>query len=458
MTKRIFNTDLTSPGAITASTFTDGIASINSGTVEALTLNVTNANRDLVLSDGNIVGARQIAADSSTHTQVIGGISIDEPSAASPSQYTVTVDSFNNYGNTGVTDSEARVLVKARGRDGNADHSTIIEVSSDDGVVITSTKEVDIDCETSIAGTLNLSSGLITGDSSNQLTLFPTSTTSTDPVGFLVKKPADGSAFITVAEYTSFPNFTTLGGRLAYEGDTSEDLGTSDNTVALQAIEGTTAINVLSYNTDGSAVTLASAGHLTLEPKVNSNLVLLNIPEETSNPDTNTKFLTINGFGQVQRTVVTQFTGTHSYRSKDNQQLNVGDAVTLDPETLTLEPSNSATQSNCVGIVVGQISPFNEEPIVDSLGNSYEHNSGTLVYRVASVGDSRHRGCQGFNVCNENGAIQPGDLLVTSSTSGYLMKQSDDVIRTSTVGKVMEQVTFDENGQATGVYGFLYCG
>jgi len=49
-------------------------------------------------------------------------------------------------------------------------------------------------------------------------------------------------------------------------------------------------------------------------------------------------------------------------------------------------------------------------------------------------------------------------LLVTSSTPGYLMKQADDIIRSSTVGKSMEQVTFDENGQATGVYGYLYCG
>ena len=61
-------------------------------------------------------------------------------------------------------------------------------------------------------------------------------------------------------------------------------------------------------------------------------------------------------------------------------------------------------------------------------------------------------------MCTENGDITAGDLLVTSSTPGYLMKQDDDIIRSKTVGKAMEQVTFDENGQATGIYGYIYCG
>ena len=38
------------------------------------------------------------------------------------------------------------------------------------------------------------------------------------------------------------------------------------------------------------------------------------------------------------------------------------------------------------------------------------------------------------------------------------MKQSDDLIRSYTVGKAMESVTFDENGKASGIYGYVYCG
>ena len=66
--------------------------------------------------------------------------------------------------------------------------------------------------------------------------------------------------------------------------------------------------------------------------------------------------------------------------------------------------------------------------------------------------------CEGFKVCNENGPIEAGDLLVTSSRPGYLMKQDDDIIRSKTVGKAMVDIVFDEDGLATNIYGFIYCG
>ena len=88
------------------------------------------------------------------------------------------------------------------------------------------------------------------------------------------------------------------------------------------------------------------------------------------------------------------------------------------------------------------------------------------LWKMASIGDSRQlsddnstqENLTGFKVCNEGGAIEAGDLLCTSSTAGYLMKQDDDIIHGYTVGKAMENVTFDGNGQASGVYGFIYCG
>jgi hypothetical protein len=90
------------------------------------------------------------------------------------------------------------------------------------------------------------------------------------------------------------------------------------------------------------------------------------------------------------------------------------------------------------------------------------------LWKVASIGDSRElngdggRSSQpdllGFKVCDEGGVIEAGDLLCTSSTPGYLMKQDDDLIHSYTVGKAMEAVTFDDSGLATGIYGYVYCG
>ena len=145
------------------------------------------------------------------------------------------------------------------------------------------------------------------------------------------------------------------------------------------------------------------------------------------------------------------FTGSHVYPSAS--ELPVGAAVVLSSGSLGL--STSTLDPRVAGIVVS-CSPGTSRTAT-SLGDIGSDVPAYLV-KTASVGDSRYRGCPGFNVCNENGAISAGDLLVTSSTPGYLMKQGDDVMRSCTVGKSMETVVFDENGQATGVYGYIYCG
>lgn len=145
------------------------------------------------------------------------------------------------------------------------------------------------------------------------------------------------------------------------------------------------------------------------------------------------------------------FTGLHLYIGSDEHTFQVGDVVGLTAGKLQYVGVNSTV---AIGIIARA---SNEEVFQTSLGET-EMPVDHTAYFTASVGDTRTSSCQGFNVCNENGDIQPGDLLVTSSTPGYLMKQDDDIIRSKTVGKAMEAVTFDANGQATGIYGYIYCG
>jgi len=117
----------------------------------------------------------------------------------------------------------------------------------------------------------------------------------------------------------------------------------------------------------------------------------------------------------------------------------------------------------------------------DSLGNLYDqaardendnwdiHSEYAKVWKVISLGDSRQHespdesvnyatDIQGFKVCNEGGTIETGDLLCTSSTPGHLMKQDDDLMHSYTVAKAMQDVTFDSEGEASGIYGYIYCG
>jgi len=58
------------------------------------------------------------------------------------------------------------------------------------------------------------------------------------------------------------------------------------------------------------------------------------------------------------------------------------------------------------------------------------------VVQINAVGEGQ------INVCGEGGDIQPGDLIVASSTTGKGMKQSDNIVRSITVAKAREAVSF----------------
>jgi len=63
-----------------------------------------------------------------------------------------------------------------------------------------------------------------------------------------------------------------------------------------------------------------------------------------------------------------------------------------------------------------------------------------------------------INVCGENGNIEIGDLIVSSSTAGKGMKQSDDIVRGCTVAKAREAVTFNSQDEVQQIACIYLCG
>lgn len=148
------------------------------------------------------------------------------------------------------------------------------------------------------------------------------------------------------------------------------------------------------------------------------------------------------------------FTGAHVYPSTEDLSAHVGSALVLvDGERVALASQPNST--TVAGILISCTEKSGDSPrsslgpIADSFG---------YVCQVAAVGDSRSGDLLGVSVCNLGGEVVAGDLLVTSSRPGYLMKQEDDIIRSSTVAKAMQPVNFSEDGVATGVYAYVYCG
>jgi len=183
--------------------------------------------------------------------------------------------------------------------------------------------------------------------------------------------------------------------------------------------------------------------------------------------------LVVDATGQVFMNL-NAWTAHHNYPCKESDNLLPGEAVVLKDGGVVR--ATSLNQTNCVGIVrsVGKLFVKNsltgevptavdpeytdedrkaEKPVPEMDTSAWPY-----MAHIATAGDARELPLAGFKVCNAGGDIEAGDLLVTSAVAGRLQKQDDDIIRSKTVGKAMEAVTFDGSGNADGIYGFLMCG
>jgi hypothetical protein len=196
----------------------------------------------------------------------------------------------------------------------------------------------------------------------------------------------------------------------------------------------------------------------------------------------------------------------HPYKKRISESISTGDLVKLDSNNELIKVS-SAKDTAVVGIlwekyelkiinlITGSVedgyAPYSpsEELVsasyLDSFGNYLPNNEtgSKEIWRVAALGDSIEYNkseasytLTGFKMCNQGGDVVPGDLLCSSDTPGYLMKQPSEWVVTGfngdttpiyeerqtqcsyTVAKSMESSSWDSNGRMEDVYGYLYCG
>lgn len=159
------------------------------------------------------------------------------------------------------------------------------------------------------------------------------------------------------------------------------------------------------------------------------------------------------------------FTGVHDGLIEESDGLVVGDIVVdyqveavLNPSNIVMlyQKSTVANQKGAIGVCMeifdvppadwneyentGEVDPItgapvpNPQPIPNPM--YYPIPSGQKVIHVNSLGEGT------INVTGEGGDINLGDLIVTSSTPGKGMKQSDNIVRSITVAKARQPVTF----------------
>jgi hypothetical protein len=183
------------------------------------------------------------------------------------------------------------------------------------------------------------------------------------------------------------------------------------------------------------------------------------------------RWKSINPTSATDGTVIgTQtFTGTHVYKAGD-ADLQIGEAVKL--VNRRIYRTTTEADPACIGVFAGKSAllktSFDEDvagerevvykTVYDEEGNPSQVADDVIIhdhqdpgYTVISLGDTRLHNdgveCLGVLV---DCPVVAGDLLCTSSTAGKLTKQVDDIVKASTVAKVVEDG--DQNGP---VYAYI---
>ena len=157
------------------------------------------------------------------------------------------------------------------------------------------------------------------------------------------------------------------------------------------------------------------------------------------------------------------FTGSHDGLVNNSETVEIGDIV-VDAQVLYKynissciflnEKSSQPNQQGVIG-VVSLIKPVTLESLPAALIEDYvvETNQIIPVPGAAEIIQNRYRiiinavGEGQISVCGENGNIAVGDLIVSSSTAGKGMKQSDDIIHSYTVARARQAVTFSSSSE-----------
>jgi hypothetical protein len=185
---------------------------------------------------------------------------------------------------------------------------------------------------------------------------------------------------------------------------------------------------------------------------------------------------------------VLAFTGAHSGLYDKNETIELGDIVidtptvihgNIDNNLTVITKSTSPMQKAVIGVfgkdTTGIDIPYPiKSPLTNALSN-VTTSTGTIqvekyllnetvkeeyaeLYSNSKVCHINALGEGLINVCGENGNIEFGDYITTSSIPGKGMKQNDDLMRNYTVAKSRENVTFSSPTEVKIIACTYHCG
>jgi hypothetical protein len=183
---------------------------------------------------------------------------------------------------------------------------------------------------------------------------------------------------------------------------------------------------------------------------------------------------------------VLAFTGSHNGLYDKNEEIEVGDIVidtptvihgNIDNNLTVVTKSNAPMQKSVIGVygrdtknipypiknpttivysnvMVGtSMQPVENYSSTETVKEEYaELYSNNKLCDINALGEGL------INVCGENGNVEIGDYITTSSIPGKGMKQNDDLMRNYTVAKSRENVTFSSPTEVKMIACTYHCG
>jgi hypothetical protein len=320
-----------------------------------------------------------------------------------------------------------------------------------------------------IGGNLNVGGNLaVTGTfTPNSMSLSSTTESSSETTGALVVSGGIGLAksltFGTAAAAKSSGGFRHTADEFgALRLVTKRPSSTSDRFITRAHVVQTDPASMILEHAkyDGSGnLTATDTVYLNLYYSKFYSLYSVNGVIGLIGPNNTTTMIEVTGSITATGTI-TPFTGSHDGFTGDTPE--VGDIVVDDicllhkdvyNTVFKVDISSSTNQKAAVGVCAS----ISEEYPDRFLANGEFSIEPTVLEGLSyiifnSVGEGQ------INVCGENGDIEKGDLIVTSSTPGKGMKQDDDLVRSYTVAKAREAVTFTSPSEVKMIACIYMCG
>jgi hypothetical protein len=430
-------TSSTAAGDLTGEVVADQIAAnaITAGKIAAGAVSATEIATDAITSDKILAGS--VISDKIASNAIVSGkISAGAVDATAIATNAITADKISSG-------SVTAAKIQAGAIDATKIAASAITADKIDTGAITSTK----------IATNAITAGKVAADAISVSSLQSNTSDTFNGMTFALGSSA------TVAGYT---------GAAAFTGSQSGTYGilcanSSGSAIGAGTVSGAAGSFVCATSTSYSSfVTTFEA----CNPNVAGNF---------GNDSGTAALLATDSYGADLTGGVAPFTGCHDgLIAKTDTQPTAGD-ILVDSSVYATKGvsdaicvntlSTSANQKGAIGVFVNNkgdnevscaVSVSTTDPVTGfttkSIDPAYTDIGDYNNVAINSVGEGL------INVCGEGGNIEVGDLIVTSSTAGKGMKQADDIVRSYTVAKARQAVTFSDPSEVQQIACIYMCG